>query len=104
DAAGAAEPKPGIIQQLMKGKKVAQPGAEAAVRQGVQSSTEAAGTADESVAANIENQPVLKGNQTVLDEPLNSLKEKESALYKKVDDAAGFDLKAEKAQLANDKY
>jgi hypothetical protein len=104
DAVGAAEPKPGIVQQLIKGKKVAQPGAEAAVRQGVQSSTEAAGTADESVAANIENQPILKGNQTVLDEPLNALKEKESALYKKVDDAAGFDLKAEKAQLANDKY
>ena len=99
-----AESQPGIVQQIVKGKKVAQPGAEAAVRKGVQSSTEAAGTADESVAANIENQPVLKGNQSIVDEPLSALKEKESALYKKVDDAVGFDLKAEKAQLANDKY
>lgn len=99
-----AESQPGVIRQIWEGKKVAQPGAEAAVRKGVQSSTEAAGTADESVAANIKNQPVLKGNQSIVDEPLSALKEKESALYKKVDDAVGFDLKAEKAQLANDKY
>ncbi len=99
-----AESQPGVIKQILEGKKVAQPGAEAAVRKGVQSSTEGAGTADESVAANIENQPVLKGNQSIVDEPLSALKEKESALYKKVDDAVGFDLKAEKAQLANDKY
>jgi hypothetical protein len=104
EAEAEAQPQPGVIKQIIGGKKVAQPGAEAAVRKGVQSSTEAAGTADEPLAGKIQNQPILKGNQTVLDEPLNALKEKESTLYKQVDDAAGFDLKAEKAQLANDKY
>src|SRR5882762_2815625 len=95
---------PSLVRQVFKGKDVAQPGAQSAVRRGVQASTEAAGTADESIAANIENQPILRGNQTVLDEPLDALKKNEDAAYKKVDDTVGFDLKAEKDQLANDKY
>jgi hypothetical protein len=40
----------------------------------------------------------------VLDEPLANLKQQEPAAYKQVDDAAGFDLKAEKASLSNDQY
>lgn len=40
----------------------------------------------------------------MLDEPLANLKQQEQAAYKQVDDAAGFDLKAEKASLANDQY
>jgi hypothetical protein len=97
-------PKPGIIQQVLKGEKVAQPQAEAAVRSGVQASTEAAGTADESMANNIQNQPLMKGNETVIDEHLSTLKEREQAAYDKMDEAAGFDVKAEKQQLANDQY
>jgi hypothetical protein len=96
--------KPGIVKQVMQGEKVAQAPAVAAIRQGVQSGTEAAGTADESVAANIENQPIVKGPDTILDEHLSALKDKESAAYKRVDDTVGFDLKAEKAQMGNDKY
>jgi hypothetical protein len=89
----------GIVQQVVKGKNVAQPGAQAAVRQAVQ-----AGVGDESVAANIESQPLVSGHSTLLDEHLSNLAESEKATYKKVDDAAGFDVKAEKAQLANDQY
>jgi hypothetical protein len=81
--------QPGILQQVIKGEKVAQQPAQAAVRQ-------AAGAGEEA--------PVLQGNTTVLDEPLANLKQQETAAYKQVDDAAGFDLKAEKAQLANDQY
>jgi hypothetical protein len=105
-ATGSIEPvsQPGIVQQILKGRDVAQPGAQAVVRSGVQSSTETAGTADESIAGNIQNQPLLKGNQTVVDEPLNAIKANESAAYQKMDDVAGFDVKAEKAQLANDQY
>lgn len=97
-------PKPGIIQQVLDGEKVAQPAAQQAVRQAVQSSAEAAGTADESVASSIQTQPLLKGNTTVVDEHLSALQKQEQAAYSKMDAASGFDVKAEKQQLANDQY
>jgi hypothetical protein len=100
----APETGTGTVQQVLKGKQVAQPGAQAAVRGGVQASTEAAGTADESMAANIQSQPVLSGNTSVVDEPLSALKDSEVAAYSKMDEVAGFDVKAEKAQLSNDQY
>jgi hypothetical protein len=81
--------QPGIVQQVIKGEKVAQQPAQAAVRQAAGASADA---------------PILQGNTTVLDEPLANLKQQEQAAYKQVDDAAGFDLKAEKASLANDQY
>jgi hypothetical protein len=96
--------KPGIIQQVLKGEQVAQPAAQQAVRQAVQSSAEAAGTADESVASSIQTQPLLKGNTTVVDEHLSALQKQEQAAYSKMDAASGFDVKAEKQQLANDQY
>jgi hypothetical protein len=96
--------KPGFAQQILKGEKVAQPQAEAAVRTGVQASTEAAGTATDALANNIKNQPLLKGSTTVMDEHLAALKNQEQAAYNKMDEAAGFDVKAEKQQLANDQY
>jgi hypothetical protein len=92
EAASAEEPgieQPGILQQVIKGEKVAQQPAQAAVRQ-------AAGASEET--------PILQGNTTVLDEPLANLKQQETAAYKQVDETAGFDLKAEKASLANDQY
>jgi hypothetical protein len=103
-AVTGSEGEPGLIQQATQGKSVAQPGAQAAIRQGVQTSTEASGTADESLAANIENQPLVEGHNTVVDEHLSNLAENEKAAYKQMDDAAGFDVKAEKQQLANDQY
>ncbi len=93
-----------IVNQIVKGKAVNQPGTESAIRSAVQRGTETTGTAEESLAANIENQPIAKGNQTVVDEQLNALRQKEADAYKTLDETAGFDLKAEKAQLANDKY
>jgi hypothetical protein len=87
-------PKPGIVKQVMQGEKVAQPPAQAAIRQGVQSST----------TADTEGQALIEGNKTIVDDHLADLKTREQAAYKKVDDAAGFDVKAEKAQLANDQY
>lgn len=101
---GAEAESPGIVQQIVKGPKVAQPGTQEAVRGAVRASAETAGTADESLAANIENQPILEGGRTVLDEQLDALEQSKKAAYKKVDESAGFDLKAEKQQLANDKY
>jgi hypothetical protein len=103
---GEAEsvPEPGFVKQVVEGKNVNQPGAQIAVRSGVRASTEAAGTADEAMAAHIENQPLLSGNQTVVDKPLSALKTQEQAAYDKMDEIAEFDVKAEKAQLANDKY
>jgi hypothetical protein len=87
--AGTEAEQPGLLQQFIKGEKVAQPPAQAAVRQAAGASGEA---------------PILQGNTTVLDEPLANLKQQEQAAYKQVDDAAGFDLKAEKASLSNDQY
>jgi len=103
-AEAAAEAEPGIMKQVLRGKAVNQPGTESAIRSAVQKGTEATGTAEESMAANIDNQPIAKGNQTVVDEQLNALRQKEVDAYKSLDETAGFDLKAEKAQLANDKY
>jgi hypothetical protein len=87
--AGTEAEQPGILQQVIKGEKVAQQPAQAAVRQ-------AAGASEEA--------PILQGNTTVLDEPLANLKQQEAAAYKQVDDTVGFDLKAERAQLSNDQY
>jgi hypothetical protein len=96
--------KPGRIQQVLQGEKVAQPAAQQAVRRAVQGSAEAAGTADKALASNIQTQPLLKGNTTVMDEHLSALQKQEQSAYSKMDEAAGFDVKAEKQQLANDQY
>jgi hypothetical protein len=96
--------EPGVLKQVWQGEKVAQPAAQQAVRQAVQNSAEAAGTADESVASSIQTHPLLEGNATVIDEHLSALQKQEQAAYSKMDEAAGFDVKAEKQQLANDQY
>jgi hypothetical protein len=100
----SAASKPNIVKQIIQGKSVAQPAAQQTIREGVQTATENAGTADESVAANIKNQPLLGRNQTVVDEHLASLRGLEQDAYERMDESAGFDVKAEKAQLANDQY
>lgn len=83
---------PSLVQKLVQGKKVAQEPAKAAIR-------EAAGAEEEAPIIN-----ATEGNTTILDEPLNNLRTGEKAAYKELDDAAGFDLKAERDQLANDQY
>jgi hypothetical protein len=73
-----------------------------AVRGGVQASTEAAGTATPSVAANILKNPIAYRGASVVDEPLSTLATTEKAAYKRLDEAAGFDLKDAKDQLKLD--
>lgn len=100
----AAEETPSWMQSIRNGADVAQPQAQQAIRSGVQAATENAGTADEALAANIKNQPLLGRNQTIVDEHLSALRNMERDAYDRMDEAAGFDVKAEKAQLSNDQY
>lgn len=99
-----ADAEPGLVKQITKGKAVEQPGAQNAVRTAVQASADDAGTANDAMAETIKSQPIAKGGSTILDDHLNALAKMEKAAYKQVDDTVGFDLKAEKAQLANDQY
>ena len=85
------------FRAIVKGKAVAQEPAIAAVRGGV-----AAGAPD--VAAGVQAAPILKGSETILDEPLSALATKAKAAYKQIDDTVGFDLKELKTQLGNDQY
>ena len=85
----AAEGGPGIVQQVLKGKGVAQQPAQAAIR--------AAVGADEDAA-------LLGGNKTIVDEHLNNIAQQEKAAYSKMDEAAGFDVKEAKIRLKNDQY
>jgi hypothetical protein len=94
----------GGAKQIVQGEKVAQPAVQQTVRQGVQAATENAGTADESLTANIKNQSLLGRNQTIVDQHLDALRGLEQDAYDRMDEAAGFDMKSEKAQLANDQY
>jgi hypothetical protein len=70
---------------------------EAAVRAGVDTVTDA-----HNLPSVPSTRPILSGSQTILDEPLAGLRSKEAAAYKRLDDAAGFDLKAAKDQLKLD--
>jgi hypothetical protein len=101
--AAASEAKPGIIKQIIKGEESAQPGAQSAIRTGVKSSVESTG-ADEAAVGALDKEPILKGNRSIVDDHLDAIYKSEKAAYKQVDDTVGFDLKQEKAQLANDKY
>lgn len=88
--AGAAETvaKPSLVQQVVKGEKVAQPMVESAVR------TAAGGTEAPLVD--------VARRQTFLDEHLADIGKTEKAAYREMDDVAEFDVKAERKQLAND--
>jgi hypothetical protein len=94
----------GLPEEIWKGEKVAQPGATIAVRGGVQAGADAAGTADETLTANIKNQPLVKGHATFMDDHIDALDQQEKAAYKKMDDTAGFDVKALKDKLSTDQY
>jgi len=91
------------FRAILEGKGVAQEPAEAALRQGVQESAQAAGVAP-AAQAGIAANPVLAGNETVLDEPLQLIASKEKKAYQAVDKTVGFDLKEAKLGLKNDQY
>lgn len=87
------------------GAEASQAPAEDAIRAGVQESANKAGTANPlGVNKGIATNPILSGNTTVLDEPLQILENNKRAAYQAADKVAGFDLKAEKLQLKNDLY
>jgi hypothetical protein len=75
-----------------------------AVRGGTQAATEATGTADASMAANIQNAPVVGRGTTVVDEHLGALKNDEAAAYQSIDKTVGFDLKEAKETLKETQY
>lgn len=77
------------FRAALEGKAVAQEPAAAAVRTAV--------GADPATA-------LVKGNQTILDEPLSALQKQTKAAYQQVDKTAGFDLKDLTAQVSNDQY
>lgn len=95
EAAGSATPAAesgGIIQkirQVFQGKNVAQAPAKEAIRSSVNAAEDA---------------PLLEGDKTIVDEPLKALETSKKAAYQKMDEAAGFDVKAEETQLKNDLY
>ena len=93
--------QPSVVQKVLKGEKVAQAPAQAALRSGVQAGAEEAGIADESTVANIQNQ----GLRSVMDEPIANLQAAKKAVYSTVDQAAGTDLKTlyGKLDAINDK-
>lgn len=78
--------------------------ADEAVRTGTEAATANAGVADQSISANIKANPIVKGATNILQEPLAAIEDAKNAAYKKLDDAAQFDLKDTKASLKNDKY
>ena len=71
---------------------------------GLEPETNAAKTQSQLDYYKMGGKPLLKGDKTILDDHISSLQNVEDAAYKKVDDAAGFDIKAEKKALANDQY
>ena len=50
------------------------------------------------------NAPLVKGNTTIIDDHLDTLEANEKATYKRMDETAGFDVKALKDKLSTDKY
>ena len=55
-------------------------------------------------SSDVGNTPILQGRKSIVDDHLETLAENEKAAYRKMDDAAGFDVKADRQTLANDKY
>lgn len=94
---GKLEPvaaKPGLVQQVLKGKEVVQPQTQAALRGGVSTAGEEAGIA-------AEQGPSLRAS---LKGHIDSLNATEDAAYKAQDEAAGTDIKQLNKNLENAKY
>lgn len=98
-AEASATSEPGLVQQVLKGEKVAQPAAQGALRAGAQAGAAATGEAPvvEAAASN----PSLR---TSLTEPIGKLDSQAKSLYQQVDSAAGTDLKGLNEKLSNTEY
>jgi hypothetical protein len=66
--------------------------------------SEPAPVANKKSATVSDNAPLVKGNTTILDDHLDTLAQNEKATYKRMDDTAGFDVKALKDKLKTDQY
>lgn len=89
------------FREILKGKALAQEPAEAAIREGVTAGVPASAP---SVAAGVQTTPILKGGESILDEPLQVLENNKRALYKKIDNTVGFDYQEAQQGLKNDQY
>ncbi len=78
EAAPTAAAKPGIVQQIVKGKNVAQPQAQAALREAGSSVTPTVAPAS------------LRESLTA---PINTMEDSASSLYSQIDDASGTNFK-----------
>jgi len=85
EAAASTAAKPGLVQQVVKGEKVAQAPAQSAMREGAAASAKDAGVE----APATTSQPM----RTVLDKPIKDLAVKERGTYDAINEAAGVDLK-----------
>ncbi|MCU1305164.1 MAG: hypothetical protein JWQ87_5448 [Candidatus Sulfotelmatobacter sp.] len=86
-----AEPKPGFVQNVRKGKEVAQPQAQGALRSAGESISKETGAT--TVAP--------KSLRETLTDPINANEEQAQELYKQIDEAAGTDFKGLGAKLKN---
>lgn len=93
-AIGATDTVADVAKQIVKGKNVVNPQTSEALRAGVKAGGDTAGL----------NTVQGQSLRDVMEEPIEKLHAQAKESYKQVDDAAGFDVKAEKAQLANDQY
>lgn len=89
ETAEGATKAPGIVQQVLKGKKLAQEPAKTAVRQFVGASPEKA---------------ILEGHESVADEMLSSLQKQKADAYAQIDKKVGFDFKETRDALKDAQY
>jgi hypothetical protein len=86
--AAQAAPKPGLVQNVLKGEQVAQAPAKQALRSGANAAAQDAGVATK-VAPAAETQPI----RSLMDKPIAELAKTERATYDAINKAAGTDLK-----------
>ena len=84
-------PKPGIVKQIVRGEKVAQPQAEEALRTGAKAGGAEAG------ASTVQPQSL----RTVVEQPINAIETHAKELYKTIDEATGGKFQPNADRLAN---
>lgn len=88
------EPVETLTKQVVKGERIAQPQAEAALRRAASTGSREAGV------STVQPQSL----RTVLEDPIESLETQAKSQYKQIDRAAGTDFKALNDKLSNTEY
>ncbi|MGB9233162.1 MAG: hypothetical protein WCC04_02030 [Terriglobales bacterium] len=86
--------KPSLVQQVIKGERIAQPQAEEALRTGAEAGSKEAGV----------NAARPTSLRRTLESPIEQLDSQAKAAYRQIDDAAGTDFKALNEKLENTEY